>query len=126
MIEFDVTGLPVPFTRTGSRGKCRSCGSGDVTIARYSEPKYKSYREVIAWEAKAAGAKPVEGPVIVQLMVADDAISVSVAEPEHVMKYRRPRGDLDNYAKTVLDALEGIAYINDRQVVDLDASFEIR
>lgn len=33
-----------------------------------------------------------------------------------------PIGDVDNNVKSVLDALEGIAYTNDRQVVAISAS----
>jgi len=33
------------------------------------------------------------------------------------------RGDLDNYAKPILDALEGIAFTNDSQVVKMEMEF---
>lgn len=33
-----------------------------------------------------------------------------------------PRGDVDNYLKTVMDALNGVVYKDDRQVVHVDAS----
>lgn len=32
------------------------------------------------------------------------------------------QGDLDNYTKLVLDALNGVAYLDDRQIISLDTS----
>ena len=34
-------------------------------------------------------------------------------------KYPSPKGDVDNYAKTYLDALEGVLYENDTQIEEL-------
>ena len=34
-------------------------------------------------------------------------------------KSQKPRADVDNLVKTVQDALEGIVYVNDRQVEDV-------
>jgi crossover junction endodeoxyribonuclease RusA len=34
-------------------------------------------------------------------------------------KNRRLRGDCDNYAKAILDSLNCIAYVDDKQIVDL-------
>ena len=36
-------------------------------------------------------------------------------------KYSAPIGDIDNYCKSVMDALEGVLYENDRQVCELKA-----
>lgn len=44
----------------------------------------------------------------------DIAINVTVFR-----KYRR--GDLDNFLKIMLDALEGIVYLNDSQIVEIHA-----
>lgn len=32
------------------------------------------------------------------------------------------KGDIDNYAKLILDGLEGVAYLNDRQVMSMSAT----
>lgn len=38
------------------------------------------------------------------------------------MRWDSPlRGDVDNYVKTVMDGLQGVAYANDRQIVRLEA-----
>lgn len=55
--------------------------------------------------ASEAGLVPLEGPV---------AVSITW--------YRRRRsGDLDNRIKVVLDVLKGLAYLDDKQVVELHA-----
>lgn len=47
--------------------------------------------------------------------------SWSKAKKESV-RYKTSKPDLDNLAKTVLDALNGIAFVDDSQVVDLRLS----
>jgi Holliday junction resolvase RusA-like endonuclease len=37
----------------------------------------------------------------------------------------RQRGDVDNYTKALLDGLQGYAYENDKQVVELYARMEL-
>jgi len=41
------------------------------------------------------------------------------SKTSHKNKYPMPTGDVDNLSKSVLDALEGIAYNEDRQVTEL-------
>ncbi len=62
----------------------------------------------IALLARAAGARPIECPVAVRA--------------EFVFKDGRARADIDNLAKLVLDALNGVAFKDDRQVVSLEAT----
>lgn len=61
----------------------------------------------IASRARAAGARLHDGDIQIAL--------------EFAFADQRPRGDIDNLVKTVLDALNGIAYRDDRQVVSLRA-----
>lgn len=63
----------------------------------------RAFKEHVYWLAKAAGAEPLRGAVRVTIDV-----------------YRqRKAGDLDGYAKATLDALNGLAYLDDSQVVEL-------
>jgi len=60
---------------------------------------------------------PLEGPLGVELGFDDDSLSVSIwSVPKHQSKLR---GDIDNYAKTALDALNGLAFVDDRYIEQL-------
>lgn len=59
-------------------------------------------------------------PVEVTIMFDREGIAVTVT-PVDVEQLSKLRGDLDNYLKTVLDALNGIAWDDDRQVVKITA-----
>ena len=56
----------------------------------------------MGWVAKSSGCQPAEGPVSVVLDI-----------------YIRRRMDVDNVAKSVLDGLNGVAYEDDDQVIEL-------
>lgn len=56
----------------------------------------------------------LDGPVRVDLTFAPKHIYVNVTPIIAVVS--KLRGDLDNYAKSVLDALNGIAYSDDKQI----------
>ena len=63
----------------------------------------ETYKEGVAWKALHQGVRQFTGDVAVYLNV-----------------YRpRQAGDLDNYNKVLLDALQGVAYVDDDQVVEL-------
>lgn len=68
----------------------------------YTPPVTKEYEKLVGWVAKSVGCRPVEGPVSVALSV-----------------YVKGRLDADNIAKSILDGLNGIAYEDDDQVVEL-------
>lgn len=64
-------------------------------------------------------ADPLTGPVEVVLDYMPAGLQLSIRElAEGLPKWR---GDLDNLAKLTLDALNGLAYADDHQVVHLDA-----
>ena len=94
-INITIPGRPVPKARPrlGMRGK---------TAYIYTPARTKEYEEFIGWTAKAAGCKPLEGPVEVELWC-----------------YTKGRADVDNLSKSILDGLNGIAFEDDSQVVDL-------
>lgn len=90
-----IPGRPIPKgrPRLGVRGR---------TTYVYTPPETKEYEKIVGWIAKSAGCRPVEGPVSVALDV-----------------FTRRKLDVDNIAKSVLDGLNGVAYWDDDQVVDL-------
>lgn len=76
--------------------------------------------EALAWKqearlrAQAAGVRPISGPVAVEL----------VLHPKMTVKGQanKTRLDLDAPIKPLLDALQGVAYANDKQVTQIRAA----
>ena len=65
------------------------------------------------WKKKFGRRKPLEGPVKVSVDFDKHGMWVEVAPTDGVSVLR---GDIDNYLKAVLDALNGIAYVDDKQI----------
>jgi crossover junction endodeoxyribonuclease RusA len=95
MIRITVPGRPVPKARPrlGVRGR---------KAFVYTPMATKEYEKLVGWVAKATGCRPVKMPVAVVLDV-----------------YIKRKLDADNIAKSILDGLNGIAYEDDDQVVEL-------
>lgn len=101
MITFTVPGPPVPWERAGRVG------------GRYfTKPRTAAFKASVEQAAWAAGVKFVEKPGVMQV-----SLHFRLPRPKRG-KYRHPidRRDVDNLAKSVLDALNGIAWSDDGQV----------
>lgn len=103
MIQLFIQGDPVP------QGRPRFARRGTfVTV--YDPPKSKAWKEVVIDQAMKAGIEPLAGPLSISLVFR-------IKRPKKpVNPY--PVGDWDNYTKGVKDALNGIAYKDDVQVVE--------
>lgn len=75
----------------------------------------RPWANAVAWSAKAAGLRPVDEAVTVTL----EFFFARPKKSKHGFPYR---GDTDKLARNCLDALKGIAYTDDAQVVQLVAS----
>ena len=94
-VSFVVPGNPVPWQRARSaRGQ------------RFTAPETRIYRDKVRAHAHNARVRPLAGPV-------------QIACVFH--RSTRHACDIDNLIKTVLDALNGVAYADDRQVVHIVA-----
>lgn len=66
--------------------------------------------------------EPVEGPVEVAITYHPNGQTVEIT-PSVGARTKGLRGDLDNYVKLTLDALNKVAFVDDKQVVKLTARF---
>lgn len=108
MIEFSVSGDPIPKARARVVWDDRARKYRGVTPGRV-----KVYEAEVGWALRAAYAgAPRAEDITLRVRVFEGA-----RPPQHY-------GDLDNYVKTISDALNGLAWLDDRQVVRLDAEIE--
>lgn len=95
--------LIMPFPPSANRYWRSITVRGQARVLISAEAR--AYKRRIAEDGKALKAKPLEGKVAVQLIA-----------------YRPRRiGNLDNTLKVTLDALQGIAYLDDEQIVEIHA-----
>ena len=80
-----------------------------------------------AWIAQH-GPEPVSGPVGMSVEIGSDYVDVDVYELEEGHRPKYVTGDVDNYHKAIQDALNGVAYVDDKQVhyIDTRLTKEVR
>lgn len=86
--------------------------------AVYTPAATQAFERLVARHAKACGAKPVSGPVHVEITsvfpIPKSWTKKRKADAEGQPHVQRP--DLDNLVKCVLDGLNGVAFADDSQV----------
>jgi crossover junction endodeoxyribonuclease RusA len=70
----------------------------------YTPRKTKEYEELVGWKAREVIKEPLKGNVAVYITIYGGS---------------RIQGDLDNYAKSILDGMNKIAYEDDKQICSL-------
>ena len=97
-IKFSADIVPVPFKRPGSNRK-----------RRYDPPDYAAFKAALGYVARRTmnGRAPLDCPLKFVLDVFNDLPPAS-----------RNFGDWDNHAKATCDALNGICFSDDRQIID--------
>jgi crossover junction endodeoxyribonuclease RusA len=126
VIRFSVPGRPQP---KGSIRAVPHATTGRIMMLG-ANPKGKAHQTAIAWAAKAAGVRPASAGA----SVAVELVFWLLRPKAHWLKsgvlrdgapiYPAQRPDVDKLARLVLDALTGIAYEDDSQVVQLSARKE--
>jgi Holliday junction resolvase RusA-like endonuclease len=123
MTIFTVFGEPV------GKGRPRFAKRGNF-VSTYTPQKTKTYEDEIRMMAKAAmgSSEPLETPVTVAIYIRV-GIPTSFSKQKrkdalenHIRPTKKP--DIDNIAKCFLDAMNGIVYLDDKQVVSLHITKE--
>lgn len=109
MTTFHVQGIPV------QQGSVRAFGS---RVVHDNKAELKSWRYAVAVSAQAAGIRPADAALKVNL-------TFTFIRHKSVTAKKRPhpnvKPDLDKLVRAVLDALTGVAWRDDAQVVAIEA-----
>ena len=103
MISFFAEGKAIP------QGSMKFIRPGVMIHARAAE--LASWRALIAYRAKEAGCHPIEGPICIKLRF-------QMRRPKTVKRtYPTVAPDADKLLRACCDALTGVAYVDDAQIV---------
>lgn len=120
MIQFTIVGDPV------AKGRPKFAVHGKHAVA-YTPKKTRQGEDMIIVQAvKYRPEEPIKGSIYLQIDVNVRIPKATSKKKRLLMLYRkiRPtaRPDIDNYAKTILDALtRAMFWMDDNQIVDLHA-----
>lgn len=96
-----------------TKGSWKAVRRGARTIMVPDDPHERAWHDAVAWSARSAmgGRGAVLAPIVVWLRF-------EMLRPQ-TPKYAWPvMGDADKLERSVLDAMSGIVYVDDRHVVD--------
>lgn len=119
-VVFTVKGVPQ------GKGRPRFRRAGNF-VTTYSDAKTKAYEELIRVMARIAlgPARPSEGPVSVDLYIR---CPIPLSYPHKRLKaclaneeLPTKKPDIDNVIKVFLDAMNGVVYKDDTQVIRVSA-----
>lgn len=111
-ITFTIAGLPVAFARSGGRGTIRFTPKKQRLAGNHAAD--------VAAEAMAEHPL-LEGPIKVAILAVWPWPASASAKKRAALgaQYRTSRPDADNVAKLICDALNGVCWGDDAQVVVL-------
>ncbi len=110
--KFEINTKPVPQARPRFFVKRKG---GKQYVGAYDPKKCKTFKEVVAWHAKVIAVEkglrePLKAPIVLSLIFQ---LGENGKERHHTKK-----PDIDNLAKGIKDALKGIIYRDDSQIVE--------
>lgn len=100
--------------RPKAKGRPRATKTGHV----YTDKSTRDYETAVAEAYQSSGGPRFEGPVQVIVNVYSNYAEVTIESIDNESKLR---GDLDNYIKSILDGLNKVAYLDDKQVFAIEA-----
>lgn len=110
--SFSVKGLPQP------KGSTRTFVVGGKPVTTSANPRVGEWQRLVAFALQDFPGGPFDGPVIVSL-------GFSLQRPKWApkrVKVPAVRPDLDKLVRAVLDAMTGIVFKDDGQVIRLTAT----
>jgi Holliday junction resolvase RusA-like endonuclease len=109
-VRFEVAGQPVPKARPRvvTKGKRRFA---------YTPKKVRDWEGLVTEEARRHFERPFDWPVVVSMI-----FYIERPRSRRLDFWVSTTPDLDNLEKSVLDALNGVAYTDDRLVVAKSSS----
>ncbi len=121
MVEFTVLGEAV------AQGRPRAGKTRTGRTVLYDPAKSKNFKEYVKLVASQNAPRTLlEGALKVRVVIYRETLKSFSKRKRELAESRllRPitKPDLDNHAKSVLDALNGIIYKDDSQIVDLTVS----
>lgn len=120
-----VPGTPIPQPRPRAVVKVGGPQPrAGVVGARRGHP-VRAWRAAVRAAAIEAGWQPVDGPLVVRLLCYYERPASHLRRdgtPRKGAPGWVPRVDVDNLAKSTLDALNGVAWHDDAQIVGLSTS----
>ena len=114
MISFVVSGNPVPKRRAGRTATGRMYNPDQRKQAEFASVAKAQFTE-------AMGSCPFFSSEKNLKMEIEFYIPITVQSSKAYERSLRSKGDVDNFAKFVQDALQGVLYDNDNQILHLDA-----
>lgn len=113
--RFSIPGEPKGWARTRHRGSLH-----------FTPTEQRAHQNTVRWIAKASNVEMRDEPVevVISAWMEPPASAPKARRAAMLSGQERPtkRPDLDNIAKTILDALNGLAWKDDSQVVSLTIS----
>jgi Holliday junction resolvase RusA-like endonuclease len=110
-----VGGDPVPKKRIGRTLRGRSYNPNQRQQAEFANVVREQFES-------ACGHVPQFSELANLHMVVEFHFRVSGREPHEHDRSLKSKGDVDNFAKFVQDALQDVLYVNDKQIIRLEAS----
>ena len=118
VVIFSVDGIP------HGKGRPRFRRTGNF-VSTYTDAKTKTYEALVKESAKKAmgSTDPLETPVAfychIRLPVPKSYPKKRVEACLSCSEWPTKKSDIDNYCKSIMDALNGVVYLDDSQVVYL-------
>ena len=104
----------IPWTPR-AKGRPRFSKTGVPYTPKETKIAEEAVRDAFM-DAVGPDFEPYEGPIELYLHMSNENIEITIQETEDYTQ-RKLRGDVDNYIKLISDALNGIAYDDDKQIV---------